>query len=220
MNIKIDLEQTYQISNKNKSINVKLGELPLLILLYNENINDVNISNCVIWSNLFFCKYAVTQNGLCLQYMKNQTLELCMLAVNQNGLSLEFVNKSILNYDLCLNAVKEYRFAIKYVPEKFQSEELCMIAIRGKFRHGLLGFNIKDMITNTDPEFIENGYVLKYIINQTSKVCKYALDVTPDSNIYIQKKTPELEAHLLKSIQKIKKDSAYYEKMLSVLNLF
>jgi hypothetical protein len=94
-----------------------------------------------------------------------------------------------------------------------------MRAIKGKSRNGLLGFNIKDMITNTDPEFIENGYVLKYIINQTTKVCKYALESTPSSYIYIKNKTLELEVHLSKSIQKIEKDSVYYEKVLKVLKV-
>jgi hypothetical protein len=115
----MDLEQIYQISNKNKSINVSLKNLPLWILLSDEKINNIEISKCDLWSNLFFCKYAVTKNGLCLKYIKNQTLELCMYAVNQNGSSLEFVDKMIINYNLCLDAVKEHRFAIKYVPEMF-----------------------------------------------------------------------------------------------------
>ena len=216
----MNLEQKYQISNKNKSTSVALKDLPLWILLYDEKINGVNIADCDLWSNLIFCKYAVTKNGLCLQYIKKQTLELCMSAVNQNGTSLEFVSKPLINYDLCLAAIKECRFAIKYVPEMFQTEELCMRAIKGKSRRGLLGFNVKDMLTNTNPEFIENGYVIQHIINQTTKVCKYALESTPSSYIYIKHKTPELETHLQEAIQKIEKDSAYYEKILKMLNLF
>ena len=95
-----------------------------------------------------------------------------------------------------------------------------MRAIRGKSRYGLLGFNVKDMFTNTDPEFIENGYVIQYIVNQTPKICKYALESTPSSYMYIRQPTPELDTHLHKSVKKIEKDSAYYEKMLGMLNLF
>lgn len=226
----MNFKQTYKISNKNKSIITTLADLPYWLMLYDEKINDICINESdqsdefdKLWSNMYFCKYAVTKNGLCLKYIKNKTLELCKLAINQNGSSLEFVDKNIITYELCLLAVKQHRFAIKYVPRIFQSEELCMIAIKGKSKNGMFGIDIKNILSNfsnTDPEFIENGYVLQYIENQTTKICKYALECTPDSYVYVKHKTPELELHLNKSIKQIEKKSFYFDKMLQIINSF
>ncbi len=36
---------------------------------------------------------AVKQNGLALQYVKNQTEDICMIAVKDNRYAIEYVNK-------------------------------------------------------------------------------------------------------------------------------
>jgi hypothetical protein len=67
----------------------------------------------------------VSQNGLALQYVKEQTPELCMAAVSQNSLALEYVKEQ--TPELCMAAVSQNGWALKYVKE--QTPELCMVAV-------------------------------------------------------------------------------------------
>ena len=54
-----------------------------------KNIRPIQDHQC--WSDLNFCKLSVQQDGLALQYVKNQTEEICKLAVHQNGLAIQYV---------------------------------------------------------------------------------------------------------------------------------
>ena len=46
----------------------------------------------------------VKQDGLVLQYVKEQTYELCLAAIQQHGWALEYVKEQ--TYELCLAAVQ------------------------------------------------------------------------------------------------------------------
>lgn len=189
-------------------------ELPHWILLYDELIDDISIDFHPIWSNSKFCDNAVKINGLCLQYVKAKMYERCESAVKENGDALEFVPNSLIDYNLCVCAVKRNRFSIRFVPQKYQTEELCMISIKGKYKSGVLYF--KEMLSKTDPEYTENGYVLKHIMNQNTKIVKYALECTPDAYEYVENKSKELLEHRDKCKKQIEKDSKFYEGMVSL----
>ncbi len=51
------------------------------------------------FSDPVFCKLAVQQNGLALEFVEEQTEEICKLAVQQNWRALEFVKEQ--NEELC-----------------------------------------------------------------------------------------------------------------------
>ncbi len=51
-----------------------------------------------------FCKLAVQQNGLALEYVKEQTEEICKLAVQQKGMALKYVKEQ--TEEICKLAVK------------------------------------------------------------------------------------------------------------------
>lgn len=189
-------------------------ELPYWILLYDNFIDDISIDCHPIWSNSKFCDNAVKINGLSLQYIKVKTYERCEYAVKENGDALKFVPDSLIDYNLCLIAVKRNRFSIRFVPQKYQTEELCIISIKGKYRSGLLHF--REMMSNTDPEYTENGYVLKYIINQSVRVIKYSLECNPDAYEYVINKSDEIFEYSNKCKLKIEKDSKFYEGMVSL----
>ena len=46
------------------------------------------------------CKLSVQQNGLSLQYVKEQTSEICKLAVQQNGYALQYVKEEFKTQEL------------------------------------------------------------------------------------------------------------------------
>ena len=54
--------------------------------------------------NINECLYAVKQNGLALQYVKEQTDDICLIAVKQHGYALRYVKEQ--TDDICLYAVK------------------------------------------------------------------------------------------------------------------
>jgi hypothetical protein len=72
------------------------------------------------------CLAAVKQNGLALQFVKEQTEELCLAAVKQNGLALQFVKEQ--TEELCLAEVKQNGLALQFVKE--QTEEICLAAVK------------------------------------------------------------------------------------------
>jgi hypothetical protein len=57
------------------------------------------------WNGIRICLEAVKQDGLALQYVKNQTPEICLEAVKQDGLALKFVENK--TPEICLEAVKQ-----------------------------------------------------------------------------------------------------------------
>ena len=67
-----DDAQVYIEENKCKSDKFYLGE-------------RMKIKDLDIWKDKDYCMAAVQQNGLALEYVKDQTPELCMAAVQQNG---------------------------------------------------------------------------------------------------------------------------------------
>jgi len=72
----------------------------------------------------------VRKDGLALQYVKNQTLEICLTAINQNGWALEYVKDQ--TKEICLAAVRKRGYVkrgyvLQYV--KDQTEEICLAAV-------------------------------------------------------------------------------------------
>ena len=211
--------KTTYVLSKTGHVNkiVNLEDLPYWILLYDEYIDGIRIEDHPIWINMKFCEDSVKENGLSLKYIKHKRYNLCKLAVNQNGNALEHVPRDIIDYNLCMLAVKNYRFAIKYVPEKYQTDDLCMVAIKGKYKSGIL--YATEMLSTSDPEYTENGYVLCYIKEdcQTIKVVEYALKCNPDAYEYVISKTKDMEMYSDSCRKKIEVDSKYYERLFSYI---
>ena len=86
---------------------------------------------------------AVQQDGMALQYVEEQTLEICMAAVQQDGRALQCVEEQTL--EICMDAVQENGLALEYVKE--QTPEICLAAVQ------------------------QNGHALKYVKEQTPEIC-------------------------------------------------
>ena len=75
--------------------------------------NKIDIKDHECWTNNNFCKIAIQQNGLALQFVKEQTDELCKLVVQQNGYDLRYVNEQ--TEELCKLAVQQNGSALRHV---------------------------------------------------------------------------------------------------------
>ena len=64
------------------------------VIDYNDKLKAKRIilSDCQsVYENYEICKLAVQENGLALQFVKNQTEKICELAVQQDEIALQFV---------------------------------------------------------------------------------------------------------------------------------
>jgi hypothetical protein len=67
------------------------------------------------------CLETVKQNGLKLEYVKEQTHVICLEAVKQNGLALKYVKEQ--TYDTCMEAVKQNGKPLK----KWIDVKICVL---------------------------------------------------------------------------------------------
>lgn len=107
---------------------------------------------------------AVKEDGIALEYVKEQTPELCLIAVKQNGYALMSVKEQ--TPELCLAAVRQNGYALEYVKE--QTPEICLAAVK------------------------QNGLALKYARFQTPEICLAAVTRNSYALEYARIQTPEL----------------------------
>src|SRR3989339_112885 len=81
--------------------------------------NKINICDFFVWDDESYCKDAVQQNGMSLQFVKEQTEEICKLAVQQDNNALQFVKEQ--TEVICKIAVQQDGCALQFVKE--QTEE-------------------------------------------------------------------------------------------------
>jgi hypothetical protein len=137
---------------------------------------------------------AVTQNGLMLKYIKDQTPEMCKAAVKQNAKALLYVNNKNSNFyiDLILEAAVHDDHTMYYVEN--QTEELCLKVAR---LNGMAIIGMKIISEKIIYEAIkQNGFVLG-IVEQTTPRC---LEAIKHHNIYfyISNKSPIIYFYNLK----------------------
>jgi hypothetical protein len=123
-----------------------------------------------IWSNYHMCLEMVKQNGLAVQFVKEQTKEICLEAVKQNGYALRYIKKQ--TEELCLEAVKLYGYALKYVKE--QTEEICLTAVK------------------------QNGYALQFVKEQTEEICLQAVKQYGHAVEFVKEQTEEMRLEFVK----------------------
>lgn len=134
------------------------------------------------------CEKAIKANPLALQYIPAnfKTIELCTIAVEIDGMALQFVdNQSV---DICIAAVSNNPKSITYA--KYQTDDICSIALN---KNSYMFTDILDPSYNICILAIElNPYNLKYINNQTDDMCMYALNINPSVISVIKNQTPAM----------------------------
>ena len=106
----------------------------------------------------------ICENGLYLQYVKEQTQELCLEAVKQNGCALNYVKEQ--TDDICLEAVKQNGYALQFV--KIHTDEICLEAVKQD------GYALQFVKVHIDEICLEavkqNAYALQSIYLEDSTI--------------------------------------------------
>lgn len=118
-----------------------------------------------------FYKKVISQNGLLINYVKEQTPELCMLAVQQNGFALKYINNKTI--ELCMLAVQQNGIALEYVPTELQNDSA---------KHCLYELAVQ-----------QNGLALEYVKEQTYEICKLAVQEHGFSLYYVNEQFKTIE---------------------------
>lgn len=112
------------------------------------------------------CMEAINNNGLTLQYVKEQTDDIVSLVINnckkKSDLKEILRCLKVQSDTICLNIVKKQPLAIKDV--KNQTEEICLEAVK------------------------RNGLTLRFIEKQTPNVCLEAYNNNPNALKHVDKK--------------------------------
>ena len=128
----------------------------------------------------------VRQDGMALQYVKEQTPEICMEAVKQNGWALEYVEEQ--TPEICMEAVKQNGLVLQYVKE--QTPEICMEAV--KQNEWALTY-VKEQTSEIYLEVVKHdGMALQYVKEQTPEICMEAVKQNGWALEYVKEQTPEI----------------------------
>ena len=141
------------------------NELNFSNYINQRDVSELESRNRTISEQLYdMYEEIVSFNGLALEFITNQTLNIRLAAVKDNGLALEYVTHQ--TNDICLTAVKQNCRSLRFVAK--QTEEICLIAVT------------------------EDGMMLIYVVNKTPAICLAAikqnskaiqfLDISTDNN--------------------------------------
>ena len=72
------------------------------------------IEELEMWNDKEICKSTVQQNGVALQYVKEQTEEICKLTVQQIGMAIQYV-KEQTEEEICILEVDQNGLALNFV---------------------------------------------------------------------------------------------------------
>jgi hypothetical protein len=173
------------ITDKNDKINGKINDksLELLMLYRIQKLEDFFLSNPE------FGLMAVKQNGLILQFIKNQSDIICMTAVKRDGMALQYVKEQ--SDIICMEAVKRDGMALQYV--KDQSKDICVRAIKTtSLAYKYVDFVVFDIFDICMEVVKSNYYVLLYASdlniltkNNYFKLCMQAIKYNCQALYYI-----------------------------------
>lgn len=114
------------------------------------------------------CLTAVKNDGMALEFVKNQTNEICIEAVKQHGWALQHVKEQ--NPEVCIKAVEQDGWALRYVNN--QSKEICLAAVKS------------------------DGTALKYVAEQTPEICLAAIKQNGSAVKYAKHSMLDLNNHI------------------------
>lgn len=142
-----------------------------------------------------FALAAVKQNGLALEYIKqeNHTDEICLAAVKQNGLALEFVEELKQTHEIALAAVKQNADAFDFVRESNRSKAVCVETVKRQ------PMRLVDMPDDHDVRLAAvkaDGRAVGLIHSQPPELCIEAVKHNGFNLKYIQEKNRSAEVCL------------------------
>ncbi len=117
-----------------------------------------------LWNDNDFCLAAVQEDGIKLEFVKEQTPKICLAAVQQNGFSVCYVHEQ--TPEICMAAVQQKSHALQCVHE--QTPEICLAAVQ------------------------QNGHVLGFVKEQTPEICLAAVQQDGNGLTFVKEQTPEI----------------------------
>ena len=140
------------------------------------------------------CELAIRQNYEALYFVREQTPELCKLAIQRSGNALCYVNQKVsLPEDVYKLAVQQDGHALRYIKDEFRTNELCVLAVK---QNGFaLGYIKEQFQTEKLCELAvtQNGLALANVINQTENICILAMKQDHRAYSYVKDKFRTVE---------------------------
>jgi hypothetical protein len=129
---------------------------------------------------------AVSNNGLVIQYISEQTPELCILAIKNNSSAFHYIKEQ--TPEICLEAVKKDGMLLKYV--KNHTDQIIIEAVKN---NGLAIKYVKDKYENICLDAVRNnGLALEFINNQNEPLCIEAVKNNGLALIHVNEQTEEI----------------------------
>jgi hypothetical protein len=161
-----------------------------------------------------YCLIAIENRYECLQFVLDQTDVICNIAIEKNPLSIKYIRNP--TDQQCMNAVMKDGSVIYYIKNK--SRELIKQAIINNYR--VLNFldinNDEDLILEI-LEITKNINMLRYITNQTDKICRFAISIDNTSFAFIDKMNQQ---YFIEFPEKIKFYRGTFEKEFYLILYF
>lgn len=113
-------------------------------------------------------EYALSQNGMALEFVSNQTIKLCSIAINNTYVAFRYVDKNLLNEETLLNFIRLNGLVIQFIRDK--TYKICKIAIE----QNPLAFKYIDHPTDkNNNKTIFYDELAEYAINKDSSLINY-----------------------------------------------
>ncbi len=175
--LKNDLKSYNYIQNKTDEINK----------IYNKIHDD----------NIYYEKYykKISNNGMYLKYITEQTENICLLAIDNNVASYEYVKNMTPNIAIAI--VKKDGMLLNKIDEIFHTNDICIAALKNNI-------NAYQFIKNKTYEInayvlSKKGWLLKFIENQTDELCIIAVQNDGMALEFVKNKTKEICDMAIKS---------------------
>ncbi len=120
------------------------------------------------------CKIALSLWPGAFRYIQNKTRELCIMAVNSDGNNLAYIEEQ--DEELCILAIKNNYESLLYV--KQQTEEI--------------GFHMCQTYFTSFNNFKIDSRIFFSVIEQTEKLCEYAVNHDPMNIKYVKIQTEKI----------------------------
>jgi hypothetical protein len=135
----------------------------------------------------------IKKNPMLIRYAEKQTPEMCWVAVRMNWETLDFIIDQ--TRELCLFAIQQHHFAYQNI--KDPTREMALATVRKNGRMLIAMANMQDEELCLEA-IKQDPTALKFVINQTDKICKLALHLNPsvEKDIRNRNEIPRYKAEL------------------------
>ena len=175
-------------------------------------VKDIcNLQNSYLFDSEEKCNNAVIKNGLLIKFISYdyQTNDLIQKSITQNYNALKYIDINKQSNDIIMFAIRRNYKALEHVHESKQSEEIIKLAlienkncIDNNYSNKVILFNVLKFVHNQSTNICKFAIDLDYtaiifIREQNEDICKYAFDKNKNAIMYVKNKTTELSLNAI-----------------------